>query len=165
MALNAFHGTAKVVVVNVGNNQLTKDIIDVLRSQNFNNVVELAGSKSYPGYYSIVEEDPAYTIIVDVSNECKVQPCKVKGYSGKQLGKVVSRNLVKSNKAKNLYKHYLKMLGLDPKLIGVEIVDFDAVSDMPWYWENDTPLLYLHLPNVAGVAEAVCNAVADYFKR
>ena len=56
------------------------------------------------------------------------------------------------------------MLGLDPYFNGNYKIDFDEVSDLPWFWQDDSPMIYLRVPDIEGVGEAVAQAVADYFK-
>lgn len=79
--------------------------------------------------------------------------------------KGVDAKIDKSQEAKHLYKHPLKMLGLDPYFNGNYKIDFDEVSDLPWFWQDSSPMLYLRVPDIEGIGEAVAEAVADYFKR
>lgn len=79
--------------------------------------------------------------------------------------KGVDAKIDKSQEAKHLYKHPLKMLGLDPYFNGNYKIDFDEVSDLPWFWQDDGPMIYLRVPDIEGIGEAVAQAVADYFKR
>ena len=43
-------------------------------------------------------------------------------------------------------------------------MDVEGVSDRPWFWQDDGPMIYLRVPDIEGIGEAVAQAVADYFK-
>ena len=45
MALNAFYGNKKVMIV--GDNQTAKDIVEALKAENFKNVISLEAPSSY----------------------------------------------------------------------------------------------------------------------
>lgn len=161
--LNAYHGNKKVVIVNINDNAIAHDLEKVLAANNFNNVVSFSAPKSYPGYFKVAEAEGVYTIFVEESKSCKVQPCLVEGFTGKRLGQQVRRDLTESQKAKDLFKHHLKMLGMDPNLLGSYKIDFEEVKDIPWFYTDETPMLYITVPNVEGVADAICNSIKDYF--
>ncbi len=163
-ALNAFHGNKKVVIVNINNNQTAKETEAALKAENFNNVVLLSAPKSYPGYYELAELEPDYTLFVEESNSCKVQLCKVEGWPKERLGKYVSRDLTESQKAKECFEHPLKMLGLDPYLLGPHKIDFEDVEGIPWFYNDKSPMLYLKVPAAAKAAQAIAQAVKAYFK-
>lgn len=163
--LNAFYGKKKIVVVNINNNQIAKDIAEELRAEGFSNVSEIEAPKNYPGYYRLAESDPAYTIMVEESASCSVKPCKISGFAGDRLGHYVSRNLTESQDAKKRYSHHLKMIGLNPKFIGSHGIPFEDVKEILWYWQDKTPLLYAKLPNEEKVPKAVCEAIKDYFRK
>ena len=57
------------------------------------------------------------------------------------------------------------MLGLDLYMLGSHKLDFDAVKDLPWYWQDSSPMIYLRVPDVEGIGAAVAESVANYFKR
>lgn len=163
MSLNAFHGNKKVVVV--GNNQLAKEIAQVLKAENFNNVVLLDKPNTYANYYQLAEEQPAYTLFVTESPQCRVKLTKVEGIATQLGGRYVKRDTADSRTAQGFYKHHLKMLGLDPNLLGAVEIPFADVKDIPWFYQDKSPMLHLFAPNVDGVAKAVCESVKEYFKR
>lgn len=164
MALNVFWGNKRIVIASVNDNQTARDVVEKLKAENFNNVVLFSAPKSYPGYYNVAEAEGAYTIFIEESASCKVQPCRVEGYSNERLGKYVSRDLNESQKAKEFYRHYLKYLELNPELLGSYKIPFDEVKHIDWYWTDKSPLLYVKVPKVDGVAGAVVEAIKDYFK-
>lgn len=161
--LNAYHGNKKVVIVNINDNELAHDVEKSLAASNFNNVVMFAAPKSYPGYYKVAEAEGAYTVFIEESKDCKVLPCLVEGYTGKRVGQLVRRDLDESQKAKEMFKHHLKMLEMEPKLLGSYKIDFEEVKDIEWFYTDKTPMLYVTVPNVEGVADAICNSIKDYF--
>ena len=165
MALNAYYGKRKVLIVGIDGTTIADDIASAMREIGFGAVNQMAAPSNYPGYYTIAEAQPEYTLFVQRSDGCYVQPCRVDGWPGKRLGVYASRNIDESQWAKKLYKHPLKMLGLDPYMLGNHKLDFDEVKDLPWYWQDSSPMLYLRVPDIEGIGEAVAQAVADYFKR
>lgn len=165
MALNAFWGNKKVVIVNVGDNQLAKKIVSALKSADFKNVVELSAPSTYANYYGIYTENPDYTLFVENSKYCKVQLTKVEGFLGDRLGHFVSRDYTESKKAQSCYKHHLKMLGFDPDFLGAVSILFEEVKDMDWYYTDKSPMLHLEVSDTEGVDKAVVESIKDYFKR
>ena len=164
MALNAYYGSKKVLVLGLDNSGLASKIVKAMRAINMSGATAKQAPANYSGYYLISEMQPDYTIFVQRSEGCRVQPCRVDGWPKERLGVYASRKIDKSQKAKHLYKHPLKMLGLDPCFNGNYKIDFDEVSDLPWFWQDDGPMIYLRVPDVEGIGEAVAEAVADYFK-
>lgn len=163
MSLNAFHGGKKVVVV--GNNQLAKEIAAALNAENFNNVVLLESPHTYANYYQLAEEKPDYTLFVTESAQCRVKLTKVEGIATQLGGRYVKRDTADSRTAQGFYKHHLKMLGLDPNLLGAVEIPFNEVKDIPWFYQDKSPMLYLFAPNIDGAPQAVCESVKEYFKR
>ena len=163
MSLNAFHGSKKVVVV--GNNQLARKIAAALNAENFNNVVLLDAPNSYAAYYGISEEKPDYTLFVTESPQCRVKLTKVEGIATQLGGRYVKRDTSDSRTAQGFYKHHLKMLGLDPNLLGAVEIPFTDVKDIPWFYTSGSPMLHLFAPKADGVPQAVCESVKEYFKR
>ncbi len=165
MALNAYYGKRKVLIVGIDSTTIADDIASAMREIGFEAVNQMAAPSNYPGYYTIAEAQPEYTLFVQHSNGCYVQPCRVDGWPGERLGVYASRSIDESQCAKEHYKHPLKMLGLDPYLLGSHKLDFGEVKDLPWYWQDSSPMLYLRVPDVDGIGAAVAQAVAEYFKR
>lgn len=73
----------KITIVNVGNNPLAKEVVQVLRESGYKNVTMLPMQGEYAGWYGLATTEPEYTIILKEGNACKVQPCRVQGYTGK----------------------------------------------------------------------------------
>ena len=165
MALNAFYGNKKVAIVNVDNNQTAKDIAEALKAENFNNVVLLDAPNSYAAYYRLSEEKPVYTLFVKESKDCKVKRTKIQGMSGERLGKEIDRDDKESRKAQGFYKHHLKMIDIDPVMLGAVEIPLEEVKDILWFYQDKSPMLHLEVPKTEGVAQAVCEAVKDYFRK
>lgn len=165
MALNAFWGNKKVVIVNVDNNQIANDIAAVLKSEHFNNVTVLDTPNSYAAYYGIAQEAPVYTLFVKEAVHPKVKLTKVEGLATSRGGRCVKRDTTESRKAHGFYKHHLKMLGLEPVLIGAAEIPFDEIKDISWFYTDKSPMLYLEIPNTEGMSLAVADAIKDYFRR
>lgn len=165
MTGNAFYGNKKVAIVNAGNNQTAKDIAEALKAENFNNVVLLDAPNSYAAYYGISEEKPVYTLFVEEAAQCKVKLTKVQGLLGDRVGHEVTRDYEESRKAQSFYKHHLKMIGIDPSFLGAVEIPLEEVKDIPWFYQDKSPMLHLFVPKAEGVAQAVVEAIKDYFKR
>lgn len=161
--LNAFYGNKKVMIV--GDNQTAKDIVEALKAENFKNVISLEVPSSYAAYYGISEEEPDYTLFVEEAAQCKVKLTRVQGMSGERLGKEIDRDDKESRKAQSFYKHHLKMIGIDPSLLGAVEIPLKEVKDIPWFYQDKSPMLHLFVPKKEGVAQAVCEAIKDYFKK
>lgn len=162
---NVYINKKKIVIVSINDNQTAKDIAAQLKTDGFKNVVVLSAPKSYPGYYNVADAAADYTLFVEESASCKVQPCRVEGYARDRLGHIVSRDLAESQRAKACFRHHLKMLELEPYLLGTQEIPFDEVRAIPWYYLDKSPLLYFKTPRVQGVAQAVSAAIRDYFKQ
>lgn len=163
MALNAFYGNKKVMIV--GDNQTAKDIVEALKSENFKNVISLEAPSSYAAYYGISEEKPVYTLFVEEAAQCKVKLTRVQGHLGDRLGHEVKRDYEESRKAQGFYKHHLKMIGIDPSFLGAVEIPLEEVKDIPWFYQDKSPMLHLFVPKEEGVAQVVCEAIKDYFKK
>lgn len=163
MALNAFYGNKKVMIV--GDNQTAKDIVEALKAENFKNVISLEAPSSYAAYYGISEEKPVYTLFVEEAAQCKVKLTRVQGLLGDRLGHEVKRDYEESRKAQGFYKHHLKMIGIDPSFLGAVEIPLEEVKDIPWFYQDKSPMLHLLVPKKEGVAQAVCEAIKDYFKK
>ena len=163
MALNAYYGNKKVMIV--GDNQTAKDIVEALKSENFNNVVLLDVPNSYAAYYGISEEKPVYTLFVEEAAQCKVKLTRVQGHLGDRLGHEVKRDYEESRKAQGFYRHHLKMIGIDPSFLGAVEIPLEEIKDIPWFYQDKSPMLHLFVPKAEGVAQAVVEAIKDYFKR
>ena len=163
MAPNAYYGNKKVMIV--GDNQTANDIVEALKAENFNNVVLLDVPNSYAAYYGISEEKPVYTLFVEEAAQCKVKLTRVQGHLGDRLGKEINRDDTESRKAQSFYKHHLKMIGIDPSFLGAVEIPLDEVRDINWFYEDKSPMLHLFVPKEEGVAQAVCEAIKDYFKK
>ena len=161
--LNAFYGNKKIAIV--GDSQTAKDIVAALKAENFKNVISLEVLSSYAAYYGISEEKPDYTLFVEETAQCKVKTTKIQGLSKERLGKEINRDDTESRKAQSFYKHYLRMLGIEPDLLGAVKIPLDKVRDIPWFYQNSSPMLHLFVPKAEGVAQAVVEAIKDYFKR
>lgn len=163
MALNAFYGNKKVMIV--GDNQTAKDIVEALKAENFKNVISLEAPSSYAAYYGISEEKPVYTLFVEEAAQCKVKLTRVQGHLGDRLGHEVKRDYEESRKAQGFYKHHLKMIGIDPSFLGAVEIPLEEVKVIPWFYQDKSPMLHLFVPKEEGVAQVVCEAIKDYFKK
>lgn len=163
MALNAYYGNKKVMII--GDNQTAKDIVEALKAENFKNVISFEAPSSYAAYYGISEEEPDYTLFVEETAQCKVKTTKIQGMSGERLGKEIDRDDKESRKAQSFYKHHLKMIGIDPSFLGAVEIPLEEVKDIPWFYQDKSPMLHLFVPKEEGVAQAVCEAIKDYFKK
>lgn len=161
--LNAFYGNKKIAIV--GDSQAAKDIVAALKAENFKNVISLEAPSSYAAYYGISEEEPDYTLFVEETAQCKVKTTKIQGLGKERLGKEINRDDTESRKAQSFYKHHLRMLGIEPDLLGAVKIPLDKVRDIPWFYQDSSPMLHLFVPKAEGVAQAVVEAIKDYFKR
>lgn len=163
MALNAYYGNKKVMIV--GDNQTAKDIVEALKSENFKNVISLEAPSSYAAYYGISEEKPVYTLFVEEAAQCKVKLTRVQGHLGDRLGHEVKRDYEESRKAQGFYEHHLKKIRIYPSLLGAVEIPLKEVKDIPWFYQDKSPMLHLFVPKEEGIAQAVCEAIKDYFKK
>ena len=161
--LNAFYGNKKVMIV--GNDQTAKDIVEALKAENFKNVISLEAPSSYAAYYGISEEKPVYTLFVEEAAQCKVKLTRVQGLLGDRLGHEVKRDYEESHKAQSFYEHHLKKIRIYPSLLGAVEIPLEEVKDIPWFYQDKSPMLHLFVPKKEGVAQAVVEAIKDYFKR
>lgn len=161
--LNAFYGNKKVMIV--GDNQTAKDIVEALKSENFKNVISLEAPSSYAAYYGISEEKPVYTLFVEEAAQCKVKLTRVQGLLGDRLGHEVKRDYEESRKAQGFYEHHLKKIRIYPSLLGAVEIPLKEVKDIPWFYQDSSPMLHLFVPKAEGVAQAVVEAIKNYFKR
>lgn len=161
--LNAFYGNKKVAII--GDNQTAKDIVAALKASNFKSVFSLEAPSSYASYYKLSEIEPNYTLFVEESKQCKVKTTKIHGLSKERLGKEINRDDTESRKAQSFYKHYLRMLKMKPDLLGAVKIPLDKVRDIPWFYQDSSPMLHLFVPKAEGVVQAVVEAIKDYFKR
>ena len=161
--LNAFYGNKKVMIV--GNDQTAKDIAEALKAENFKNVISLEVPSSYAAYYGISEEEPDYTLFVEEAAQCKVKTTKIQGLSKERLGKEINRDDTESRKAQGFYEHHLKKIRIYPSLLGAVEIPLKEVKDIPWFYQDSSPMLHLFVPKAEGVAQAVVEAIKDYFKR
>lgn len=164
MGLNVYYGNKKVLVINHGDNQMAKDIVSALKSGGFNNVSVLNAPEYYADYWGISQEKPNYTIFVREASQCKVKTTKIKGLSKERLGKEINRDSTESRRAQGFYKHQLKLLKINPSFMGAVTIPLEDVRDIPWFYEDKSPMLHLDLPRVEGVPEAVVKAIKDYFR-
>lgn len=161
--LNAFYGNKKIAIV--GDSQTAKDIVAALKAENFKNVIYLEAPSSYAAYYGISEEKPMYTLFVEEAAQCKVKLTKIQGLLGDRLGHEVKRDYEESRKAQGFYEHHLKKIRIYPSLLGAVEIPLKEVKDIPWFYQNTSPMLHLFVPKAEGVAQAVVEAIKDYFKR
>lgn len=161
--LNAFYGNKKIAIV--GDSQTAKDIVAALKVENFKNVISLEAPSSYAAYYGISEEEPDYTLFVEETAQCKVKLTRVQGLLGDRLGHEVKRDYEESRKAQGFYEHHLKKIRIYPSLLGAVEIPLEEVKDIPWFYQDSSPMLHLFVPKAEGVAQAVVEAIKDYFKR
>lgn len=161
--LNAFYGNKKVAIV--GDSQTAKDIVAALKASNFKNVFSLEVPSSYASYYKLSEIEPNYTLFIEESKQCKVKTTKIHGLSKERLGKEINRDDTESRKAQSFYQHYLRVLKMEPDLLGAVKIPLDQVRDIPWFYQDSSPMLHLFVPKAEGVAQAVVESIKDYFKR
>lgn len=161
---NLFWGKKKIAVVGVNGNPMAKRIVEEMKAQGMKGVVELDAPKAYPDYYTLAQLEPDYVLFVYESAQCKVKITRVEGLLGDRLGHNVRRDTEESKQAQGYYKHQLKMVGIDPILLGAEEIPLREVKDIPWFYTSKVPVLHLHLPKAEGAEKAVCKAVQDYFR-
>lgn len=161
--LNAFYGNKKIAIV--GDSQTAKDIVAALKASNFKSVFSLEAPSSYASYYKLSEIEPNYTLFVEESAQCKVKLTRVQGLLGDRLGHEVKRDYEESRKAQGFYEHHLKKIRIYPSLLGAVEIPLKEVKDIPWFYQDSSPMLHLFVPKAEGVAQAVVEAIKDYFKR
>ena len=148
--LNAFYGNKKIAIV--GDSQTAKDIVAALKAENFKNVIYLEAPSSYAAYYGISEEEPDYTLFVEETAQCKVKLTRVQGLLGDRLGHEVKRDYEESRKAHGFYEHHLKKIRIYPSLLGAVEIPLKEVKDIPWFYQDSSPMLHLFVPKAEGVA-------------
>ena len=153
---NIYWSKKKIAVVGVNGNPMAKRIVEEMKAQGMKGVVELDAPKA--------QLEPDYVLFVYESAQCKVKITKVEGLLGDRLGHNVRRDTEESRQAQSYYKHQLKMIGIDPILLGAEEIPLREVKDIPWFYTSKVPMLHLHLPKAEGAEKAVCKAVQDYFR-
>lgn len=161
--LNAFYGNKKIAIV--GDSQTAKDIVAALKAENFKNMISLEVPSSYAAYYGISEEEPDYTLFVEETAQCKVKLTRVQGLLGDRLEHEVKRDYEESRKAQGFYEHHLKKIRIYPSLLGAVEIPLKEVKDISWFYQDSSPMLHLFVPKAEGVAQAVVEAIKDYFKR
>lgn len=162
--MNAYYGKKKIVVVSVGDNALAKEVVKEMKSQGMQGATILPVPDSYAAYYKLAQMKPSYVMFVYESNECKLNVTKVNGIVGDKLGHVANRKTDVSRDAMNYYKHELRMIGIDPRMIGSEEIPFKDVKDIPWFYESNVPMIHLYLPKSDAVVDAITAATQAYFK-
>lgn len=162
--MNAYYGKKKIVVVSVGDNALAKEVVKEMKSQGMQGATILPVPDSYVAYYKLAQMKPDYVMFVNESNECQLKVTKVNGIVGDKLGHVANRKTDTSREAMNYYKHELRMIGIDPKMIGAEEIPFKDVQDISWFYESNVPMIHLYLPKSDAVVSAVVVATQAYFK-
>lgn len=157
MALNAYWGNKLVIIVSEQENGFASSLKDELNSNNFNNV-EVMDALNYA---QIAESNPAYVLVVEESSEHIVKPFRTEGFVSDRLGHYAYSILDR----KDAKKHYAKHFG-EIKVSGAEIIDFELVKDIEWYYDdkNYTPFLKLEVPNTKESVVATCESIKDYFR-
>ena len=117
---NIYWSKKKIAVVGVNGNPMAKRIVEEMKAQGMKGVVELDAPKAYPDYYTLAQLEPDYVLFVYESAQCKVKITRVEGLLGDRLGHNVRRDTEESRQAQSYYKHQLKMIGIDPILLGAE---------------------------------------------
>lgn len=164
MALNAYYSKRKIALVAVNGNPLAQKVAQEMREQGMSDITVLDVPKAYLDYYTLAQLQPEYVLFIYEGTKCKVKTTKIEGIAGDRLGHMVRRNTEASKEAQGYYKHQLRMIGLEPMMLGAETIGFRDVKDIPWFYTNSAPMLHLYLPDVAGVDKAITEAVKDYFK-
>lgn len=162
--MNAYYGKKEIVVVSVGDNALAKEVVKEMKSQGMQGATILPAPDSYAAYYKLAQMKPDYVMFVNESNECQLKVTKVNGIVGDKLGHIANRKTDTSREAMNYYKHELRMVGIDPRMIGAEEILFKDVQEISWFYESNVPMLHLYLPKSDAVVEAVVAATQAYFK-
>lgn len=162
--MNIYCDKKKIAIVAIDGNSLAEDIAKEMEIQGMKNVTLMEGTASYKNYYTLAQLQPEYVLFIYESARCKVKTTKIEGIAGDRLGHVVRRSTEASKEAQGYYKHQLRMIGLEPMMLGAETIGFRDVKDIPWFCTNSAPMLHLYLPDVAGVDKAITEAVKDYFK-
>ncbi len=129
-------GQEKIAVVGVNGNPMAKRIVEEMKAQGMKGVVELDAPKAYPDYYALSQLEPDYVLFVYESAQCKVKITRVEGLLGDRLGHNVRRDTEESRQAQSYYKHQLKMIGIDPILLGAEEIPLREVKDIPWFYTS-----------------------------
>lgn len=157
MALNAFWGNKKVIIVNESACKLGKEIVKELEANNFNNVRE----RGNLNFCSIADAEPAYVLVVEESAKNRCVPFRTEGHVGDRVGHYVTCVLDRAD-AREYYENHIEGI----KTIGRESFDFEKVKKNNWFYNDKvmTPFLKLEVPysddNVKGVAESI----KDFFK-
>jgi hypothetical protein len=161
--MNAYYGKKKVILINMDKNKLVQEIAQAMKTKGFQNVMTFEAVGTYAAYYHVAEQNPDFVLFVDESKECKVRPMRIEGYPSNAPYGFTRRDTEESNDAKPLFRHELRMIGLDPKVIGAKKIEWNDVKDIPWYYRTSAPMLSLETPAAEGLGKAVAEAVADYF--
>lgn len=164
MALNAYYSKRKIVLVAVNGTPLAQKVAQEMREQGMSDITVLDVPKAYLDFYTLAQLQPEYVLFIYESARCKVKVTKIEGIAGDRLGHVVRRSTEASKEAQGYYKHQLRMIGLEPMMLGAETIGFRDVKDIQWFYTNSAPMLHLHLPDVPGADKAITEAVKDYFK-
>ena len=149
----------KIVVVNVGDNDVAKEVIKALKDDGAKNIIEIKAPESYADYYGIATEDADYTMFLKEDRDCIIRPCSVDNGISKK------RNTKPSRDAVNVYRHHLMMIGLNPKFSGTYKIPFESVKYLPWYYTDKKPLIFVYTPNIDGIGNAISLSVNEYFKK
>lgn len=162
MALNAFWGQKEVIIVNETGCQLAKEIVKELREANFNAAQEVS-SFDYAGF---ADSKPAYILVVEEGDACKITPYKIEGHVGDRLGHYVQRSFDEEN-SRFAYEDHFAAAGCDIRTNGSKQLDWERAKRFSWYYDddNDTPILHLNAPNQPAVAKAVVESIKDYFRK
>lgn len=162
--MNIYCDKKKIAIVAIDGNSLAEEIAKEMEIQGMKNVTLMEGTASYKNYYTLAQLKPDYVMFVNESNQCKLKVTKIEGIVGDKLGHVANRNRETSRNAMNYYKHQLKMVGIDPRMIGAEEIPFKDVKDISWFYESNVPMIHLYLPKSDAVVDAVVTATQAYFK-
>ena len=159
---NLFWGKKKIAVVGVNGNPMAKRIVEEMKAQGMKGVVELDAQR-HTRITMLCLVEPDYVLFVYESAQCKVKITRVEGLLGDRLGHNVRRDTEESRQAQSYYKHQLKMIGIDPILLGAEEIPLREVKDIPWFYTSKVPMLHLHLPKAEGAEKAVSQSRTGLF--
>lgn len=113
----------------------------------------------YRDYYALSEFDPDITFFLDSGAE------KLLKVSVKDCTTTKHRPTSKAYEVQKAFRHHLLMENVRSKLLGVYKIEWDAVRDIPWYWQDDKPMLYFSTKLAPErVSHVMLAGIKDYFK-
>ena len=113
----------------------------------------------YASCFGLKESNPDLTIFIDYG-ESKIVPVKVQNNS-----QTKTRNIDKSQDAKEYFAHYARMKGEMPDLLGAYKLDWSNVKYFDWFVKNDSAMIYIKTKlSDDDLTYVIENGVSDYIK-